>query len=83
MKVASWETFVVGNPPPSEGGNYFIFVKLVTDDGLVDLLERIRARNELVELESPCPIEADELRNIHRRLGRAHLAADDALRIGG
>ena len=22
MKVASWETFVVGNPPPSEGGNY-------------------------------------------------------------
>ena len=35
MKVASWETFVVGNPPPSEGGNYFIFVKLVTDDGIV------------------------------------------------
>ena len=25
MKVASWETFVVGNPPPHEGGNYFIF----------------------------------------------------------
>ena len=35
MKVASWETFVVGNPPPHEGGNYFIFVKLVTDDGIV------------------------------------------------
>ncbi len=34
MKNAAWETFVVGNPPPSEGGNYFIFVKLVTDDGI-------------------------------------------------
>ena len=39
MKIASWETFVVGNPPPSEGGNYFIFVKLVTDDGIVGLGE--------------------------------------------
>ncbi len=35
MKIAAWETFVVGNPQPSEGGNYFIFVKLVTDDGIV------------------------------------------------
>ena len=35
MKIAAWETFVVGNPPPHEGGNYFIFVKLVTDDGIV------------------------------------------------
>ncbi len=35
MKIASFETFVVGNPPPHKGGRYFIFVKLVTDDGLV------------------------------------------------
>ncbi len=35
MKIESFETFVVGNPPPSKGGRYFIFVKLVTDDGLV------------------------------------------------
>ena len=35
MKVASFETFVVANPPPSMGGRYFIFVKLVTDDGIV------------------------------------------------
>lgn len=35
MKIAEFRTFVVGNPPPSEGGNYFIFVKLVTDDGIV------------------------------------------------
>ena len=35
MKIASFETFVVGNPPPHFGGRYFIFVKLVTDDGIV------------------------------------------------
>lgn len=34
MKIAGLKTFVVGNPPPSFGGNYFIFVKLVTDDGI-------------------------------------------------
>lgn len=34
MKVVSRETFVVGNPPPSYGGKYFIFVKLETDDGI-------------------------------------------------
>ncbi len=35
MKVQEVETFVVGNPPPHYGGRYFIFVKLVTDDGIV------------------------------------------------
>ncbi len=35
MRIASFETFVVGNPPPSYGGRYFIFVKLETDDGIV------------------------------------------------
>ena len=34
MRIASLETFVVGNPPPSFGGRYFIFLKLTTDDGI-------------------------------------------------
>ena len=35
MKIADFETFVVGNPPPHFGGRYFLFVKLVSDDGIV------------------------------------------------
>ena len=35
MKIAGIETFVVGNPPPHFGGRFFVFVKLVTDDGIV------------------------------------------------
>jgi L-alanine-DL-glutamate epimerase-like enolase superfamily enzyme len=35
VRIATVETFVVGNPPPSFGGAYFVFVKLVTDDGIV------------------------------------------------
>ena len=35
MKLASIETFVVGNPPPKRGGNYFLFVKLTTACGIV------------------------------------------------
>jgi galactonate dehydratase len=34
MKISGLETFVVGNPPPSFGGRYFIFLKLTTDDGV-------------------------------------------------
>ncbi len=34
MKIATLKTYVVGNPPPHYGGRYFIFVKLVTDDGV-------------------------------------------------
>jgi galactonate dehydratase len=32
--IAEVKTFVVGNPPPHFGGRYFVFVKLVTDDGI-------------------------------------------------
>ena len=39
MKIASVETFVVGNPPPGFGGRYFLFVKLTTDDGITGLGE--------------------------------------------
>ena len=35
MKIATVETFVVANPPPSFGGRYFTFVKLTTDDDIV------------------------------------------------
>ncbi len=35
MRIEDFEVFVVGNPPPAKGGRYFIFVKLVTADGLV------------------------------------------------
>jgi len=34
MKLASIKTFVVGNPPPSFGGRYFVFVKLRTACGI-------------------------------------------------
>jgi len=35
MKIADLETFVVGNRPGEFGGSYFIFVKLVSDGGVV------------------------------------------------
>ena len=35
MKITDFEVFVVGNPPPSFGGRYWLFVKLTTDGGTV------------------------------------------------
>ncbi len=35
MKVSDFKTFVVDNPPPHHGGRYWVFVKLVTDSGIV------------------------------------------------
>ena len=34
MRIVDLKTFVVGNPPPTRGGRYFLFVKLVTDAGI-------------------------------------------------
>jgi len=34
MKTADLRTYVVGNPKPEVGGRYFVFLKLVTDDGI-------------------------------------------------
>ena len=34
MKLREIRTFVVGNPPPHNGGRYFIFAKLATADGI-------------------------------------------------
>ena len=39
MKLASIQTFVVGNPPPHFGGRYFVFVKLTTACGITGLGE--------------------------------------------
>lgn len=39
MKLKDIETFVVGNPPPHYGGRYFVFVKLMTDDGVTGIGE--------------------------------------------
>lgn len=39
MKLQTIETFVVGNPPPSRGGAYFIFVKLTTACGVTGIGE--------------------------------------------
>jgi L-alanine-DL-glutamate epimerase-like enolase superfamily enzyme len=34
MRIVGLKTFVVGNPPPTRGGRYFLFLKLVTDAGI-------------------------------------------------
>jgi galactonate dehydratase len=34
MKIVDLKTFLVGNPPPSRGGSKWIFVKLITDNGI-------------------------------------------------
>jgi len=39
LRITGLETFVVGNPPPHFGGRYFIFLKLVTDDGIAGIGE--------------------------------------------
>jgi len=39
LKISDFEVFVVANPPPHNGGLYWIFVKLVTDTGIVGVGE--------------------------------------------
>jgi len=34
MKITDIRTFVVGNPPPHNGGRYWVFLKLTADDGV-------------------------------------------------
>jgi 2-dehydro-3-deoxyphosphogalactonate aldolase len=34
MKITDFRTWVVGNPPPHFGGRYFIFLKLIADNGI-------------------------------------------------
>jgi 2-dehydro-3-deoxyphosphogalactonate aldolase len=35
MKITDLKTFVVGNPPPYHGGHNWVFLKLITDSGVV------------------------------------------------
>jgi 2-dehydro-3-deoxyphosphogalactonate aldolase len=39
MKLTDIETFVVGNPPPHNGGRYFVFAKLTTDGNVTGVGE--------------------------------------------
>ena len=39
MKITELKTFVVGNPKPEIGGRYYVFLKLITDDGIQGLGE--------------------------------------------
>ena len=39
MRIVELRTYVVGNPPPAFGGRYFVFLQLVTDDGIVGVGE--------------------------------------------
>jgi 2-dehydro-3-deoxyphosphogalactonate aldolase len=39
VRIAELRTYVVGNPPPGFGGRYFVFLQLVTDDGIVGVGE--------------------------------------------
>lgn len=39
MRIVGLRTWVVANPPPSFGGRYFIFLELVTDDGVAGIGE--------------------------------------------
>jgi galactonate dehydratase len=34
MKIRELKTFVVANPPPQWGGRYFVFLKLIADNGI-------------------------------------------------
>jgi len=39
VKLTDIDTFVVGNPPPHNGGRYFVFVKLTTDGNVTGVGE--------------------------------------------
>ncbi|MCS7006732.1 MAG: mandelate racemase/muconate lactonizing enzyme family protein [Gaiellaceae bacterium] len=39
MRITGLRTYVVGNPPPSFGGRYFVFLVLESDDGLTGVGE--------------------------------------------
>ena len=41
MRIAGFKTFVVANPPPHFGGRYFVFLKLVADDGSEGVGEKL------------------------------------------
>jgi galactonate dehydratase len=52
VRIEELRTYVVGNPPPSFGGRYFVFLQLVTDDGIVGLGETYAATFHPTVVES-------------------------------
>ncbi|MEM6489075.1 MAG: mandelate racemase/muconate lactonizing enzyme family protein [Pseudomonadota bacterium] len=70
MKLADCEVFVVGNPPPRMGGNYFIFVKLLTACG-------IRGYGEVYAATFGPQVVADMVRDVFER----HFLDQDPHRI--
>ena len=59
MKVTGIETIVVDNIPPYRGGRQWLFIKLLTDEGLIGLGERPTGhaadlRSQIQLLESMC-----------------------------
>jgi hypothetical protein len=52
MKIADVRTFIVNNVPPYRGGRRWLFVKLVTDDGLEGIGEWSKAHTGREEAQS-------------------------------
>jgi len=70
MKIVGLRTYVVGNPPPSFGGRYFMLLSLETDDGIVGVGEVYAATFHPRVIEQA----------IHDAFDR-HLAGSDPFRI--
>ena len=75
MKITDHKTYVVASPPPHQGGPYFIFLKLTTDDniegfgevyGVPFSLDKVTQLIEDIIVEGYVvgwnPIQAEELR---------------------
>jgi len=92
MKIDTLETFVVANPPPGFGGRYFVFVKLVTDDGIIGYGEHYGATFSPTVVESMLHDVAETLligndpflieRFFRRAYGRGFTARPDVTMSG-
>ncbi len=80
MKLKDLETFVVGTPPGSWGGRYFIFVKLTTSNGIVGYGEVYAATvgpvamTAVIEDMFDRHMKGENPHNIERMFRRAHSA---------
>ena len=92
MKVIDFTSFVVGTPPPGNGGRYFIFVKLTTDNGLVgygeiyaghiapDIICAIAKDSFIRHLEGESPFGVEAF--MHKMQGAGFLHRPDTTMIG-
>ncbi|MEM9105181.1 MAG: mandelate racemase/muconate lactonizing enzyme family protein [Pseudomonadota bacterium] len=65
MKLQSIETHVVGNPPPSRGGRYFVFVQLETACG-------IKGVGEIYNATFSPHVVADMAKDVFARIFEGH-----------